>query len=106
MKSTDKLTNPRQIRHRVGMNQNEFWGSIGVTQSGGSRYESGRSMPKPVRQLLRLVHVAQIDVRKITRDDFRIISYLKTSAPTLYKRLRQQTSGSGAHGARSTSRRR
>jgi len=105
MKSTDKLTNPRQIRHRVGMNQHEFWGSIGVTQSGGSRYEGGRSMPKPVRELLRLVHVNQIDVRQITRDDYRVISYLKASEPALYKRLRQQATSSRAHGARRTSRR-
>lgn len=100
MKSSDKLTNPREIRHRLGLNQQEFWGRIGVTQSGGSRYESGRSMPKPVRELLRLVHVDQIDVRKITRDDFRVLSYLKTSEPALYKRLRTQAAGSRAHGAR------
>ena len=106
MKSTDKLTNPRQIRYRVGMNQQEFWGSIGVTQSGGSRYENGRSMPKPVRELLRLVHVAQIDVHKLTRDDFRLISYLKTFEPALYRRLRQQATGARAHGARRMSRRR
>ena len=36
------------------MNQQEFWGRIGVTQSGGSRYESGRNMPKPVQELLRV----------------------------------------------------
>ncbi len=52
------LVNPREIRRRLGLNQEEFWTRIGVTQSGGSRYESGRSMPKPVRELLRLVHVA------------------------------------------------
>ena len=106
MKSSDKLTNPREIRHRLGLNQQEFWGRIGVTQSGGSRYESGRSMPKPVRELLRLVHVDQIDVRKITRDGYRIISYPKTSEPALYKRLRQRATGSRAHGAHRTSRRR
>jgi transcriptional regulator with XRE-family HTH domain len=105
MKATDKLTNPREIRHRLGMNQQEFWGRIGVTQSGGSRYESGRSMPKPVRELLRLVHVDQIDVRKITRDDFRVISYLKTAEPALYKRLRQQAAGSRAHPRRGARRR-
>ena len=66
MKATGKLSNPRDIRHKLGMNQQEFWGRIGVTQSGGSRYESGRTMPKPVQELLRLVHVDLIDVRKIS----------------------------------------
>ena len=101
-----EMVNPREIRRRLGMNQEEFWTMIGVTQSGGSRYESGRSMPKPVRELLRLVHVDQIDVRKITRDDFRVLSFLKTSEPALYKRLRSQATGSRAHGARRAGRRR
>lgn len=97
MKASDKLSNPRHIRHRLGLNQQEFWGRIGVTQSGGSRYESGRTMPKPVQELLRLVHVDQIDVRKITRGDFQVISYLKSAEPGLYKRLRQQaTAGNGS----------
>lgn len=96
MKANEKLSKPRDIRNRLGLNQQEFWGRIGVTQSGGSRYESGRTMPKPVQELLRLVHVDQIDVRKITRGDFQVISYLKTSDPALYKRLRQQaTEGEG-----------
>ena len=45
------------IRRKLGLNQQQFWSKIGVTQSGGSRYESGRNMPKPVRELLRLVRV-------------------------------------------------
>jgi transcriptional regulator with XRE-family HTH domain len=93
----EKALNPREIRHRLGLNQQEFWGRIGVTQSGGSRYESGRSMPKPVRELLRLVHVDQIDVRKITRGDYQVIAYLKTREPALYRRLREQAISNGVH---------
>jgi len=105
MKPSEKLTNPRQIRHQLGLNQQEFWGQIGVTQSGGSRYESGRSMPKPVRELLHIMHVNQIDVRKITRDDFRVLTYLKSFEPALYKRLRAQATRSRPHGgARARSR--
>jgi transcriptional regulator with XRE-family HTH domain len=104
MKATERLSNPREIRHRLGLNQQEFWGRIGVTQSGGSRYESGRNMPKPVQELLRLVHVDQIDVRKITRSDFQVISYLKSADPGLYKRLRQEAS-TGHNGKRSARRR-
>ena len=104
MKASDKRSNPRHIRHRLGLNQQEFWGRIGVTQSGGSRYESGRTMPKPVQELLRLVHVDQIDVHKITRGDFQVISTRSLPSPELYKRapkrLRANPSATPA-GARS-----
>jgi len=62
VKFFDRVLNPREIRRRLGMNQEQFWTQIGVTQSGGSRYESGREMPRPVKELLRLVHVEQIDL--------------------------------------------
>ena len=55
----------KQLRKESGMNQHDFWSKVGVTQSGGSRYESGRNMPRPVRELVRLVHVEQIDLTKI-----------------------------------------
>jgi hypothetical protein len=66
----------------------QFWTQIGVTQSGGSRYESGRDMPRPVKELLRLVHVEQLDLSQVKRIDFEIISYLKESHPDLYRTLR------------------
>jgi predicted transcriptional regulator len=50
---------PRQLRRQLGMNQCEFWKRIDVTQSGGSRYESGRPMPKPVRRLLGVVYLKE-----------------------------------------------
>jgi len=89
MKLFEKVLNPRDIRRKLGMNQQQFWTQIGVTQSGGSRYESGRSMPKPVKELLRLVHIEQIDLNKVKREDFEIIDYLKTSHPDLYKSLKK-----------------
>jgi len=89
VKLFDRVLNPREIRRRLGLNQEQFWTQIGVTQSGGSRYESGREMPKPVRELLRLVHVEQIDLSQVKRVDFEIISYLKESHPELYRSLRR-----------------
>jgi transcriptional regulator with XRE-family HTH domain len=80
---------PREIRQRLGLNQDQFWTKIGVTQSGGSRYESGREMPKPVRELLRLVHVEQIDLSKVKKEDFDVLEYLKADQPELYKKLRR-----------------
>jgi len=101
MKTSEKIPNPRDIRHKLGLNQMEFWGRIGVTQSGGSRYESGRAMPKPVRQLLRLVHIDRIDITRMTRGDFELIAYLKDARPTLYRNLRTQATGTRATGKRS-----
>ena len=89
MKFLDRVLNPREIRRRLGMNQEQFWTQIGVTQSGGSRYESGREMPRPVKELLRLVHVEQIDLSQVKRVDFEIISYLKEAHPDLYRSLRR-----------------
>ena len=80
---------PREIRQRLGLNQDQFWTKIGVTHSGGSRYESGREMPKPVRELLRLVHVEQIDLSKVKKEDFDVLEYLKNDQPELYKKLRR-----------------
>ena len=44
------------MRKKANLNQSEFWPPIGVTQSGGSRYESGRSIPRPVQLLLQLAY--------------------------------------------------
>ena len=87
-KATDKIE-PREIRRKLGLNQQQFWSKIGVAQSGGSRYESGRNMPKPVRELLRLVHVEQIDTQRIKRDDMEVINYLKSEDSELYKNLKK-----------------
>jgi len=81
---------PREIRRKLGLNQQQFWSKIGVTQSGGSRYESGRNMPKPVRELLRLVHVERIDIAAIKRDDWEVIEYLKSQELDNYKALKKQ----------------
>lgn len=40
------------FRKKNGMNQAAFWSPLGITQSGGSRYESGRKIPKPVMALV------------------------------------------------------
>ncbi len=80
----------RQIRRRLGLNQHQFWSRIGVTQSGGSRYESGRVMPQAVRQLLRLVHLEGIDVGRVKREDYEVLEYLKADQRELYDSLKKQ----------------
>ncbi len=46
----------KEIRKKLMMNQQNFWSEVGVTQSGGSRYENGRVMPKPVRAMVRILY--------------------------------------------------
>jgi transcriptional regulator with XRE-family HTH domain len=88
MRNTTRIANPGDIRRKLGLNQSEFWGKIGVTQSGGSRYESGRNMPRPVRELLRLVHIEGIDLNRAKGEDFAIAEQLKRSNARLYERMR------------------
>ena len=82
-----------ELRRRLGLNQHKFWTPIGVTQSGGSRYESGRNMPKPVRELVRLAYVEQIDIKAIKGEDWKVIEYLKAQEPDLYKSLKKSAGG-------------
>jgi len=89
MKLFNFLTNPKDIRRKLGLNQQEFWTKIGVTQSGGSRYESGREMPKPVQELLRLVHVEKLDLTRVRKEDFEVIEYLKHAQPDLFRNLKK-----------------
>ena len=90
MKSNAKIMDVRDIRHKLGLNQQVFWARLGVTQSGGSRYESGRNMPRPVRELVRLVYVENIDIQKIKREDVEVITYLRNAKPALFKELKQE----------------
>ena len=87
--TTIEKIDAREIRRKLGLNQQQFWSTLGVTQSGGSRYESGRNMPKPVRELLRLVHVEQIDIQRLKREDFEVVEFLKAEDPELFKTLRK-----------------
>lgn len=47
------------LRKKLNLNQQQFWAHLGVTQSGGSRYESGQNIPLPTRKLIYLLHFAK-----------------------------------------------
>lgn len=48
------MANYRRIRKALNLNQVEFWKSVGVKQSSGSRYENNEcEVPMPVRMLLK-----------------------------------------------------
>lgn len=52
-------------RQKTGMNQKDFWARYGVTQSGGSRYETGRNIPKPLSILLWLHQTGKVSDRDL-----------------------------------------
>lgn len=61
MKPIKKPIELRALREKNGMNQTDFWGRIGLTQSAGSRYENGQPMSEPVALLIHLIYVCGID---------------------------------------------
>ncbi len=44
-------------RLELGLTQEQFWGAVSVSQTCGSRYESGRTIPQPVLVLLDLTYM-------------------------------------------------
>lgn len=44
----------KALRKAARLNQTEFWGRFGVTQSGGCRYENGRDVPGALNILLNI----------------------------------------------------
>ena len=44
------------MRQKTGLNQSRFWSVVGLGQPAGSRYESGRNIPRPVQMLLRIAY--------------------------------------------------
>ena len=46
----------KQFRKSLGMTQAEFWARVAISQSGGSRYESGRNIPLIVRICLDIAY--------------------------------------------------
>lgn len=52
------------MRKKLHVNQSEFWSRVGIGQSAGSRYESGRNIPRPVQMLLRIAYGAKAQAAK------------------------------------------
>ena len=71
------VISPRLARRRAGLSQSAFWSRFGVTQSGGSRYESEREIGGPT-QILMMLYASG----KITDDD---LHAAQTSLGRAYK---------------------
>lgn len=54
-----------RIRTTRNENQTTFWKRVGITQSGGCRYEHGRSMPTAVSYLLQLIYLPESQSTKL-----------------------------------------
>ncbi len=58
----------KALREKAGMTQKAFWNSLGLTQSGGSRYEQGHPIPRPVRILIFTMYVSGLKVDASTKE--------------------------------------
>lgn len=58
----------RHLRKQLGMTQQAFWEPLGITQSGGCKYETGHPMPNPIRTLVFVTYVAGLRTDAFTRD--------------------------------------
>lgn len=60
-------TNIREVRLARGENQSTFWPKLGQTQSGGSRYECGRKVPRGTLMLAWLYLEGEITEEQLER---------------------------------------
>ena len=63
----------RDLRYVMQENQTQFWSRFGVTQTQGSRFERGKSIPLPVLLLIRLYLlriVKDADLHSVRSPDF------------------------------------
>src|SRR5574343_138799 len=74
----------KALRIKLGLTQSEFWGPVGVSQSGGSRYESGRKLPVSISTLLYLVHIEHIDLATLCGNDALVGHYLSQHEPKMF----------------------
>lgn len=68
MKLAKAATEPLAVRQKLGVSQTVFWSRVKVTQSGGSRYESGRKIPRPVQLALTIAYGTEAQANAIVRE--------------------------------------
>jgi DNA-binding XRE family transcriptional regulator len=78
---------PKELRLQLGLTQADFWSPVGISQSGGSRYESGRKLPAATSALLHLVHIECLDINQLCGDEFRVGRHLRETDPVAYAAL-------------------
>lgn len=66
-RSPSPLDNLEAYRLSRGETQTEFWSRFGVSQSGGSRYETGRPVPMPTAMLVQAFADGVVDDKALER---------------------------------------
>lgn len=61
-KKSSLIKDYRALRLKIDVNQQEFWGRLGMTQSCGSRYENGRKPPIYVSVMAYLIYIKGMDI--------------------------------------------
>jgi transcriptional regulator with XRE-family HTH domain len=80
--------NPKDLRIANDLTQQEFWEKVGITQSGGSRYETGdRTIPNSLAQILRLTYIEHVNLEDVSRDSVEVAKLLKKEHPEMYDSL-------------------
>lgn len=82
---------PKVLRLQLGLTQAGFWSPVGVSQSGGSRYESGRKLPASISALLHLVHIEGLNLNDVSGEDSRVGRRLRETDPAAYAALLKST---------------
>lgn len=88
MSNTINGKEARFIRKQLGMGQLEFWQAIGVTQSAGSRYESGQNMSAQIAELVRIRYVEKLPLARVKAEYIHIALALKERDSELYQSLK------------------
>ncbi len=60
MHSSSNISALKQFRISKRESQEKFWGRFGVTQSSGSRFETGLGIPPPVAILVKLYLIGKL----------------------------------------------
>jgi DNA-binding transcriptional regulator YiaG len=55
----------KDMRQALGLNQSQFWGRVHITQSGGSRYEGGRTLPRPIGVLIQIAYGTKAEANAV-----------------------------------------
>ena len=53
------IADPYALRAKFKLSQRDFWGTVGVSQSGGGLYERGRQMPRYLEVLMGIVYMGK-----------------------------------------------
>jgi DNA-binding XRE family transcriptional regulator len=86
-------TPPKELRLQLGLTQSDFWSPVGISQSGGSRYEAGRKLPAATSALLHLVHIEGLDINQLSGDDFRVGRHLRETNPADFAAILAKVGG-------------